>query len=138
MFKDITITLLTSEEYSKFESIIPRVTFDWWWLKDAYPADNHAVRCVDEDGALLYIDCNIVNGVRPALRMPLSNHLSLKPGDKLRIGSKSFTILSWEKDNVFALCDEIIIVLRFDPIDNEWDCSEIKEWLETDGLRLIF
>lgn len=137
MVNDIQITLLTSEEYNKYRNIIPVIN-DWWWCKDACPGYHRFVRCVCSDGALNNNNCNINYGVRPVLKLNLSNLKSLNPGDYIQIGSKGFTILSWDEFRLIALCDEFIATRRFDPDNSDWERSELKEWLETEGLKLIF
>lgn len=139
MFNNIQITLLTSAEYEKHKSIIPLINSDWWWLKDVYHKYRGSVHCVNDNGALdYYYRCYYFSGVRPVLKMDLANIKSLHPGEHIRIGSKSFTILSWEADELVALCDEFIDTRRFNADSNEWETSELKQWLETEGLKLIF
>ena len=133
---DIQITLLTSTEYYTYKSVIPLIEKTWWLCspgEDSFDAD-----LVTSAG---YITCSWVVldfGVRPVLHMNLPNAKSLNSGDKIRIGSKSFTILSWERTKLIALCDEVIAERRFDTRNNDWETSELKQWLETKGLKLIF
>lgn len=138
MANNIQITLLTLEEYNNFKNIIPLINSDWWWLKDTYPGYSRSVHCVGSRGTLNDFDCNNDGGVRPVLKMNLSNLKSLNSGDKIRIGSKSFTILSWDEFELVALCDEFIATRMFDPGSNEWETSELKQWLKNEGLKLIF
>ena len=130
------ITLLSLEEYTKYKDIIPLIKDPWWWLKDS---DIEAlVHGVCDDGSLCGSICNFNSGVRPALKIHLSNSKNLKSGDKIRLGSKDFTVLSWEESELFALCDEFIAIRKFDSCTNEWKSSELKQWLETEGVKLIF
>lgn len=137
MINDIKITLLTDEEYRQYKKIIPFIEQSWWLRSPGINSIN--ANYVDWNG-ILY-DSRYVNDpleIRPALRMQLSNPKSLGPGDHIRIGSKSFIVLSWEENELFALCDEMIASRRFDPYNNEWKSSELRQWLETEGLKLIF
>ena len=137
MTNNIEITLLTKEEYVKYKNIIPLID-SGWWLKDACPDSHCAVHCVDRYGVPDSYSCYYSNGVRPVLKMNVANLKSLNPGDKIRIGSKSFTVLSWDEFELIALCDTFIDKRYFDSNGNEWEKSELKEWLETEGLKLIF
>ena len=137
MTNNIRITLLSLEEYTKYKDIIPLINDDWWWLKDDLFESDRAVLCISDFGVLCN-DCVYDNGVRPVLKTNLSNLNSLNPGNHIRIGSKSFTILSWDEFELVALCDELIATRQFDPDNNEWETSELKQWLETEGLKLIF
>ena len=138
MTNDIQITLLTSEEYEQYKDIIPLIDSDWWWLKDAYPRSSYVLHCVNHEGSGDITGCGGNGGVRPALHINLTNQKSLNLGDHIRIGSKSFTVLSWENEELFALCDECIAIRRFASLNNDWESSELKQWLETEGIKLIF
>lgn len=134
---NIQITLLTYEEYKTYKDIVPLVN-NYWWLHT--PFNSALVRIVDPDGNISPCGqaINYYSGVRPVLRMKLSNSKSLCPGDTIRIGSKNFTVLSWNENELVALCDEIIAVRKFDSKNGNWETSELKVWLETEGLKLIF
>lgn len=137
MVNNIKITLLSEDEYVQYKPLVPQIE-RWWWLKDKYCNSLYSVCCVYGDGFVKPDNCDYANGIRPALRMNLTNQKSLNPGDKIRIGSKLFTVLSWEGTELFALCDDIIAIKAFDSHKNIWSASKLKQWLNTDGLKLIF
>lgn len=137
MKNNIEITLLSKEEYSQYKNIIPKITEPWWLRSPGY--SSYSANNVDSGGYLGSSDnVNNTKGIRPALHMNLVNLKSLSAGDKIRVGSKSFTILSWEGDEVFVLCDEFIATHRFGFNSNQWETSELKQWLETEGMKFIF
>lgn len=136
MTNNIEITLLSKEEYNRYKDIIPFVKDDWWLRSRGY--DNDYEYYVNNNGNLCSNHVMSYRGIRPALYITLPNQKFLTVGDHIRIGSKDFIILSWEDSNLFALCCEVIATCRFDRVTNEWNVSEIKEWLSTEGIRLIF
>lgn len=138
MLNNIEITLLTSEEYTKYKHIIPLIQDDWWWLNESVPDFEPIVCCVCYDGTLCGCFCDSQYGVRPVLKMNIPNHKSLHAGHKIQLGSKMFTILVWNDSELIALCDEFIAIRKFDSNSNEWETSELKQWLKTEGLKLIF
>lgn len=131
------LTLLTKLEYEFYMDKIPLIE-DVWWLRtpgsrsrEVYHVNHHGV----------VSDNSVISdrfGIRPALNINLNNSKSLQPGDKIRIGSKSFTVLTWKENELLALCDEFISRQEFDDVSNVWKTSKLKQWLETEGLRLIF
>ena len=136
MTNDVEITLLTEKEYKKYKNIIP-VIESTWWLRSMH---DYAAN-ISSDGSCAYNTSYGVAypyGIRPALHMKLANPKHLVSGDHIRIGSKTFTVLSWKRSNLFAFCNEVIEKRRFDTESYEWESSELKAWLETEGLKLIF
>lgn len=133
----IVITLLTKKEYFRYKHIIS-LAGESWWLRS--PDDCCSVYRVSGIGGQVYSNgcINDYSGVRPALYMSLVNQKSLKSGDNIRIGSRNFIVLSWEKDKLLALCDKCIDKQIFDAHSNQWSTSQLKQWLNTDGLKLIF
>ena len=124
------------------KNIIPLIE-DWWWLKDAYPEEtDDFVRCVDVEGILDYYECNGGLGIRPALYIVLDTDKPFEVGSHIHIGSKSWTILDVTETpfdtELFVLCDTLLGEQCFDNANNNWETSELKEWLETKGLKLIF
>ena len=138
------ITLLSIEEHRKYKPIIPLIE-DWWWLRSPGYYQNY-VAFVDifgdvcEYGNGVYID----NAVRPALKLNLEISDTLfwyKPekliGTKIEYGNYRWTVLDTSLGELYVLCDSIIARRRFDPESNNWATSELKQWLETEGLKLI-
>lgn len=139
------ITLLTKEEYERYRSAIPVVDDSWWLRSPGYTrlriaaVDN--VGNVNEHGC--YIDYTYAT-VRPALRLdlePSDNLFWYKPerliGTKIKYGNHQWTVLNLEPGSIYALCDTVVSSGRFDGKSNDWDTSELKQWLETEGLKLI-
>jgi hypothetical protein len=137
------ITLLSQAEYVMRESIIPKVPW-WWWLKTPHLEFDNCVHVVFDD-ALDYNTCDFEHGgVRPLCVFALSFadavywHKSDKIiGSKIKFGKYKWTILSVNNDTMCALCDDVITNHRFDENTNVWEISELKQWLETEGLNLI-
>ena len=140
-----SISLLSLDEFRLYESFIPKVD-DSWFLKD--PGDNPYFVCeIDEKSKIhttCYHSCQLV-GTRPALilkrsfyeAIDIENINMFKAGAKINVGNYKFTILNVDENNILALCDEIIGHRRFDPDTNEWNKSELKRWLETEGVQKI-
>lgn len=64
------IGLLTCEQYRRYVKTLDRFPVDsWWWLATPYAGESHYkggfVRCVSGIGALDYICCSHLGGVRP-------------------------------------------------------------------------
>ena len=144
-----TITLLSAEEYEKCKTIIPQTS--WWWLKTPYLNDkvpyfddNDCVRVVF-DNVLDYNACDFNHaGVRPVgifnieLTSPMFWHKSeALIGTKMQYGNYNWTIFNIQNGELYALCDKNIAKRRFDSTSNVWESSELKTWLETEGVKLI-
>ena len=138
-----TITLLSMEEYEKHRNIILKTS--WWWLKTPYPKYDKCVRAVGRNGDLGFDTCYVSGaGVRPFCIFNLESSNPLfwhKPealvGSKIQYGKYKWTILNTENGELHALCDEFIAYSCFDKNTNIWEESELKVWLETEGLKLI-
>ena len=64
------IGLITVDMYRKYNRIIERFPVDdWWWLSTPWSTPHrgysYAVRCVDNDGSLNNLSCDIDCGFRP-------------------------------------------------------------------------
>jgi hypothetical protein len=136
------ITLLSKEEYRKHKSIIPEVN-RWWWLKT--PEYDSCVCTVDFAGFFDKSRCWLANrAVRPAgiFELDVSDSLFWHKsenliGSKIKYGKYSWMILNAERGCLFTLCDDIVAYHCFDERTNDWDSSELKAWLWTEGLKLI-
>lgn len=140
------ITLLSAEEYIKYQSIIPVIKDGWWWLRSPGFTRDIAARVLGSGriakiGVLVnYDDC----AIRPALRLTLDPsdiqfwYRSEKLiGTKIKYGNYQWTILNAKFGKIYVLCDDIIAKHRFDSKLNNWNTSELKQWLKTEGLSLI-
>lgn len=138
MTKDIEIRLLAVEEYKSHKSIIPPVAENWW------------LRTIDDDSLKIHVSAfndirAIPSGVlceayvRPAILITLPSH-ALQRGNQIRIGSKQFTVIDVIGTELYCLCDECISVFYdyMHPRNQKWSTSDLKTWLETKGLKLIF
>lgn len=139
------ITLLSKEEYEKYKSAIPTINRRWW-LRSPSISQRSAVG-VHYDGDVSKVGYLVLNrniAVRPALHLNLEiadNQFWCKPekliGTKLEYGKYTWTVLDASFGEIYALCDEFIADHRFDPESNDWDKSELKRWLKTEGLQAI-
>lgn len=118
------ITLLTAEEYKRYEDRIPLVNY-WWWLRS--PGDFSSSAAIILIGGAVDFDGNSVtyvsNAVRPALKSVILN---------LPIGA-SFIALGnrWVMiDEGMAISQNVITHRRYDAKSNDWETSELKQWLE--------
>lgn len=136
MSNNVHVTLLTKEEYIKYKDVFPHLR-ESWWLRTPSGAPKFAYK-IQDDGRVGNCNVHKCLGVRPAIRMPFFSFKPLNPGDKIKIGRRLFTVLSWDGFNLFALCNGCIAKKQFDPNDNQWESSEIKKWLQIEGLKLIF
>ena len=64
------IGLLTADMYRKYNRIIEKYYVDdWWWLSTPWSTPHRgytlSVRCVDNFGTMININCNYCFGVRP-------------------------------------------------------------------------
>jgi hypothetical protein len=58
-------------------------------------------------------------------------------GSKIEYGKYTWSVFKTKDGDIYALCDEIIAKRRFDEKTNIWEKSELKTWLEVEGLKLI-
>jgi len=61
------ISLITTDMYRKYRSVIGENMERWWWTATAWSdeAETSYVRCVNYFGLLIYNYCNLSGGVRP-------------------------------------------------------------------------
>ena len=136
MVNYIQITLLTSEQFKQHSDIIPP-TDKPWWLQNHWGVNS--VYAVSSKNELIDIFTSYYCGVRPLVGITLIQERLINRGDKIRIGSKSFTILYKDGPITWVLCDECIAMEMFDErLIKSWEESHLKQWLETDGVKLIF
>ncbi len=123
-------TLLSKEDYVKYEKRIP-ILCDTWWLKTPCEFIKERVMIVRdahiwEDG---YFVLNTNAGVRPAL--VISQMGCYKVGDTVSFGGISFTIIS----SKYALCDQVIGYGAFRKVKNadnvsDYNASDIKKYVD--------
>lgn len=139
------ITLLSKEEYKKHRSVIPVISYYWCLRSPGKYQDQTTV--VDHNGDIVADRISVYNShsaVRPALKLNLEmtdNRFWYKPeklvGSKIRFGKYNWTVLDANLGELYVLCDKLITRRRFDPESNDWDASELKRWLKTEGMKLI-
>jgi hypothetical protein len=138
------ITLPSEKEYTEYKSLIPAVDHWYWWLKTIYPDHDNCVYVV-KGGSLTYGDvCGLAGGVRPLCIFsiePTDSEFWSKPkkliGSKRRYGMRDWTVLDVKDNELYILCDEVITGRCFDHDTNVWEHSELRQWLETEGLKIV-
>lgn len=139
---NISLTLLTEREFKKHKRIIKALP-ECWWLR-TFVDNSYFVCGIQKNKIHDFCSITVPEGVRPAVRFVTKPHKSYKRGKKINIGNYIWTILEvdpfYENGDIiiFALCDDIIAKRKFDAVNNYWHTSELKQWIETDGLNLIF
>lgn len=121
-------TLLTNKEYFEHKLIIPLVNEPWWLRSPGY--DSYYACAVDDNG-FLYNNRTVryTRGIRPALLITNPDR-TYEYGSEIKIGKYSWTVLHSDEHECYALCTEIVATRRFDKKSNEYDTSEVKQWLE--------
>ena len=118
------ITLLTKEEYEAHREQIPPVN-DWWWLRS--PGDDSNYAAGVRSGGSVYNGGDGVrhdyDAVRPALKSAI---LNLPIGEKFNALGNRWVMI----DDGFAISEDVITHRRYDSKSNDWETSELKEWLE--------
>lgn len=120
---DYEITLLTIEECKSHGGIIPW-TDDCWWLRSPGAGSSLAAYVIyygDFDYYGDLVDNSL--GIRPALK---SKILNLPIGEKFAAICNRWVMI----DDGFAISEDVISRRRYDADSNEWETSELKEWLE--------
>ena len=142
ILKEITIPSI--EEYAEYQNIIPNA--DWWWLRSPGRLQNCAVGVcpdgtLDEDG---FDVCFSEISVRPVLKFSLEpadalfwQKREILIGSKMQYGKCDWTILSVKDNELYMICSEYIGERCFDSKSNDWETSELKTWLEAEGLKCI-
>jgi hypothetical protein len=142
--KIVDISLLPVKKYKKYKDLIPLIDDSCWWLQTAAD-DRMGVYMIDQYGELDFDYCDNPNGdIRPVCLFEFDatdNGFWCKPkklvGLTLPLGRYSWTILDAKGHQVYAICNKIISRRHFDYDTNNWDESELKEWLVRKGIRLI-
>ena len=126
------ITLLSSEEYKRFEDVIPLAGMPWW-LRSLDDYDVIHAGAVDTNGGLHNDIVNIVSfcGVRPALKIQIPKSSNLVVGDKIQIAGYGWTVIA----PGLILCDEVFGPMPFrqdwKAFDaNVYEKSDVKKWLD--------
>lgn len=128
------ITLLSIEEYERYEENIPPVE-DWWWLRSpGYNSDYAAV--VSYDGSVNHYGYFVLNdcgAVRPVVILRLNLESSnLQISDKLYFAGCTWTMIAPN----MALCDNSVGQTYFRKDwkasnANNYEKSHIKKYLKT-------
>ena len=130
-------TLLSIEEYENYKELIPYLVSsdveeeECWWLRSP-GLQRYGVAIVYNgdinEGGINY-DFGAYD-VRPALKIEVSSANAFKAGSKLELLDKKWTILNISGQEAYILCDESIGRQLFDDDSNDWETSELKQWLE--------
>ena len=130
--KDISeITLLSTEEWEKVKEIksVPKYT-SWWWLRSPGTFSYYAV-VINSDSDFAdygYYVHNRYVCVRPSFRVP---NFKSKIGSKIFIENTLCTVI----DTDYVLSDIVICRHKFDKESNDYDKSEIKQFINSDEFK---
>lgn len=120
------ITLLTKEEYEKYNGMnrIPIVN-DWWWLRSP-GRDQSSAAHVHRDGSVYdngdYVDSGY-HAVRPVLKSII---LNLSVGTMFVALGNTWIMI----DDHFAISVDVVSHQKYDNLTNTWETSYLKSWLE--------
>lgn len=125
------ITLLSIEEVEKIPQSI-RACGRRWWLRSpgynqkfvAYVYDDGDI---NENGDFIYFDTNTV---RPVFKI---SNLESNIGAPIRINKTWCTVI----DKGLVLADNPICNHRFHEKSNEWESSELKEFINSDEFKAM-
>lgn len=133
------IALLTKKEYVAKKRFILPIRSDWW-LCTPGGWDNCVCYVWGGNGNVSKNGFPIesVFGVRPVLRFNVVNPESFYAGQSCPIGKFMWTVLSVKGAAITALCNEAIMFRKYDETSNDWETSDLKYWLDTEGLKTIF
>ena len=130
-FKDDEIFLLSVDEYKQYKENIPRMN-SWWWLRSPGSFGIDAA-IVDYDGSVHYygyvVDIDLAC-VRPALKYSnLKSEISESKKENCFIWNEiRWTIIDKEKE--IAIAEMPIAFMMFDNDSNDYETSEIREFLK--------
>lgn len=125
------VTLLSKEEWKLCRDICPNYT-GWWWTRSADIFSDSS--CYVNFGGSVrssYVD-HFYNGIRPAFIIRNSLPL-LKRGDHVFVGNIPCTVVS----PVVVLADYPVCLHRFDEDSNDYETSEIKEFINSDEFAAL-
>lgn len=120
------ITLLTKEEYEKYNGMnrIPIVNY-WWWLRSP-GYDKNVAANVGIGGGVGDYGIGVGNcygAVRPALK---SKILNLSVGTMFTALGNTWIMI----DDHFAISVDVVSHQKYDDLTNTWETSYLKGWLE--------
>lgn len=122
------IFLLSVEEYKKYKDKIPHIN-TWWWLRSSGYLPINAANVL-YDGSIGYYGRDISNysgAVRPALNINKNYPI----GTRIIVADSSWIVI----DNKLAIAEVPIDFRRFNKDDNNYEKSEIRQflfdWLES-------
>ena len=126
------VTLLSLDEYYKYEDLIPIEDELWWTRTSVGIASAKAIQgnYVRPNG--YGVNMNYL-GVRPALLLENKDFRLLHLKDRILVDGYFYIIvdLNYNHGSVLAVCDEILYSSCFnDTDDNAWETSSLKQDLE--------
>ena len=135
---DITdVTLLTKEQWEEVIATVPNIPIEtnwWWWTSSPAVSDNDTskVWCVGREGEMHRYSVSYGNcGIRPLITV---FDLEADPGEKVTISLSCTGTVVGKKT---VLVDKIIAVRRFDENSSSYNNSEIKSFIEAEGLKIL-
>lgn len=130
-YKIMEIIPLSIMEYERYKPVIPYIDADWWLRSPGQfsfiAASVNRTGTVDAYGSSVYYS---FIGVRPALRLNISDSSNFQPGDKVQLLNLDWTVLDVSENQIYVLTNDIVAKRRFDLTSNSWESSELKAWLE--------
>ena len=128
--------VLSKEEWEKAVSTVENIPIETdcrWWLR-SQGSVTQTTAYVSKDGEInaagTHVDTRVIC-VRPAFRIPHLVPNNYKSGEKVLIGKTKCTMIAFDT----VLADEVICFKRFDHTDNNYDTSEIKEYINSNAFR---
>jgi hypothetical protein len=141
-----SIGLLTEKEYHRSRQYISDLSVTWW-LRSSYDAlprycytDIPRNVCVNRDGE------DVKHSIRPVIKIRLDDSARRLRGFLVSVyglvfnyGKYTWTVLDYDPTTniIFALCNTTIGRRTFGKESQTWETSDLKAWLETDGIKKI-
>lgn len=125
------ITLLSAEEAKEIPSHILPHCSDWWWLRSP-GYDQFIAVGVSYNGQISKYGNFVFDryAVRPAFRI---SNLESETGDKVMVSKTLCTVI----DKGLVLADYPICRHKFDSESNNWESSELKEFINSEEFKAM-
>ena len=138
------IELLTEQQYLAYKHLISSACW-CWWLSTPVSDNDWWLHIVERDGKIYHANCCQSNvSIRPCCTVSVDsdNPIYWKRrnsliGTKIKMGQYEWTILDVISGSLLMLCDSLMGEHGFDLYTNIWEKSELKRWLETEGIKLL-
>lgn len=123
------ISLLSAVVFNAYHDCIPKTLTEGYWLKTPETRFRKRAKIVI-DGTVISQEVFKKADVRPLVKIRAKSAQTLFPKTQMELCGLKWTVLKNTVHTAYLITNDVIASRTFDIVNNDWNTSELKAWLE--------